>query len=1470
MTPMESPAPTIEQLAEEFLQRYRQGERPAVAEYTARHPELADDIRDVFAALMLVEEAGPQDIGKPSAFRGRVTADGKVPQQLGDYRIVREVGRGGMGVVYEAVQESLGRHVALKVLPYEASANPTYLERFTREARAAARLHHTNIVPVHDVGEHQGVHYYAMQFIQGQGLDEVLLELRRLRANKTARTVVASSAPDLDDSANAENKLADKRLASSIAQGVVSGRFSVPESEKTSQENGNGILAESGRSSPSKARSGLSTSADFQYYRSVARLGLQVAEALGYAHAQKVLHRDIKPSNLLLDFRGTVWVTDFGLAKEGGDDLTKTGDVVGTLRYLAPERFNGVSEARSDIYSLGLTLYEMLTLRPAFDEQDRGRLIRCISHYEPAPPRRFDRRIPRDLETIILKAIAKEPKKRYATAEELIEDLRRFLADRPILARRTSWQEHAWRWVRRNPGWAATLATVFGLLLLMAVGGLVLNLHLQKALTNARNAEQAKTDKVWESLLERAAAKRTSGRVGQRFESLEAIREAAQIRISPEMRHEAAAALILPDVKWADEWEAVMDDSGVIAFDADYQRCATMDRRGQLTISHRTDQGAEVVATIPAYGRPSFYRLWMSPDGQYVAYGHTARLSTALGLRVWRLTPNPSVALDDPAGVHESSLTFRADGQQVAVGHTDGFVSVWDLKSGLRRQHLKLAAAPHSLAFHPRDARLAAVCGNDVYIFDVDTGRELTVLHHDPEARSISGVAWHPDGRRLATGCYDRRIHMWDTETAREIMRPWEGHAQLGIAMFFNHRGDRLASHDWGDHVRLWDTSTGTLLLTIPGPLAIHFSQDDRFIGFQQVGNKIRLMGLASGSELQVLRRRQALPGEIIYAPVVNADGRLVAAPSYLPAASTKNWFNFFDPESGEELASINLPNSGDFLPVENRAYAQSDGWLTAGSVGILAWPCRYEEGEVKSNKLKVKSNKLESHSNHSPTLAHDTSLFIGPPRVVGPAPSRAGIAASENGKRVVWPHPKGAIVLDRNSPERQIPLQPHYDVRNCAISPDGRWVITASHWGDEEARWTNARVWDAETGRHITDLPLGGSTIPAFSPNGRWLATFSRGDGFRLWETGSWQERLRLPEAAFAFSADSRMLAVSDILGVIRLLETETGREIARLTGPEATGYEPACFTPDGTRLIATCSTHKALYAWDLRQLRARLKELDLDWDWPEFPEESGERRVQSQEQVRSQGSQIRSQGSGTRSQQAATSALPPLTPDPRPLTPGLKVTADAGFIRQRPFPDARQAIRSYTLALALLPLYPEAYLQRAWANRRLEDYDGALRDLENLLTLNPELVDCRGLFALLANNVSWHYVTTARGEGRGARLLPLAQKAVQLEPNNDMYRNTLGVVLYRLGKYQEAIDCLQQNVKSDGDSYAFDGFFLAMAYHHLGNGAKARDWFEKSNAWFQRRKDLSAVWSQELTGFRAEAAELLGVKEFASTPAR
>jgi serine/threonine protein kinase/Tfp pilus assembly protein PilF len=446
----------VEEVAEEFLARYRRGERPALTEYTDKYPALADQIRELFPALLAMEQFG--SVAAPATDSSGETPAGtaKMPEQLGEYRLLRELGRGGMGVVYEAVQESLGRHVALKVLPFHGLVKPTHLERFRREAKAAARLHHTNIVPVFGVGEHQGLHYYAMQFIQGQGLDAVLRELQQLRRG------TAPSSP---------------RLTIDMAQGLLTGRFAGPEAAPEPEPAPAAPPSARTDDTPPPGLSGtpteLTSPSEASYFRSVARLGVQVAEALAYAHRQGILHRDIKPSNLLLDRRGTVWVTDFGLAKpEGSDELTHPGDLVGTLRYMAPERLQGQSDPRSDVYSLGLTLYELATLRPAFADTDRARLIEQVRHDNPSPPRKLDRRIPHDLETIILKATDKELGRRYPTAAELAEDLRRFLADRPIEARRTPLVERTWRWCRRNPAVAALSSLALATLLagLAAVG----------------------------------------------------------------------------------------------------------------------------------------------------------------------------------------------------------------------------------------------------------------------------------------------------------------------------------------------------------------------------------------------------------------------------------------------------------------------------------------------------------------------------------------------------------------------------------------------------------------------------------------------------------------------------------------------------------------------------------------------------------------------------------------------------------------------------------------------------------------------------------------------------------------------------------------------------------------------------------------------------------------------------------------
>jgi serine/threonine-protein kinase len=395
----------------------------------------------------------PSDV-TGSFLDGRAQPD-CIPQRLGDFRILREIGRGGMGIVFEAEQESLGRHVALKVLPSHALLNPRHLQRFLREARAAARLHHTNIVPVFGVGEGDGLHYYVMQFITGSGLHEVIEELKRLKTACRPTAQLEAGASEVPT-----------RSIHQVAQGLLTGRFIATPVDGTTDAgapNGQPAAGRPGASAidvhpPSSILSGSGRS----FANSVARVGLQVAEALGYAHGQGVLHRDIKPSNLLLDVQGTVWVTDFGLAKAMADTdgLTQEGDVLGTLRYMAPERFRGQADARTDLHALGLTLYELLTLRPAFDEQDRDRLIHQVTSEVPPRPRSLNAEIPRDLETIVLKAMEHDPARRYQDAEELAEDLGRFLADQPIKARPVGVLERAWKWAQRKPAIASLLAAL--------------------------------------------------------------------------------------------------------------------------------------------------------------------------------------------------------------------------------------------------------------------------------------------------------------------------------------------------------------------------------------------------------------------------------------------------------------------------------------------------------------------------------------------------------------------------------------------------------------------------------------------------------------------------------------------------------------------------------------------------------------------------------------------------------------------------------------------------------------------------------------------------------------------------------------------------------------------------------------------------------------------------------------------------
>jgi serine/threonine protein kinase len=426
--------PRVLAALEEYLAALEAGTPPDRDAFLARHGALAGTLAVCLDGLNLIRAASPRlqptGRGDPPEVRG----------QIGDFRLLREVGRGGMGVVYEAEQLSLNRRVALKVLPFAATLDSRQRQRFLYEAQVAAQLHHPNIVPVYGVGCERGVHYYVMQFVEGQTLAAVIAELRQQRETRSERTPAPGPSTPLAAALSTERS----------ARGVA-------------------------------------------YFRTVARLGVQAAEALEHAHQAGIVHRDIKPANLILDGAGQLWVADFGLARGRSEQgLTLTGDIVGTLRYMSPEQAlakHGLVDHRGDVYALGVTLYELLTLTPAYPENDREELLQQIALGEPQAPRRLTPALPVELENIVLKAMAREPAGRYATAQDLADDLRRFLENRPIQATRPTVWERLTKWAVRHRTFVGAAGVVLILTTIVLLAGTLLVWHektkKEEALTDA-------------------------------------------------------------------------------------------------------------------------------------------------------------------------------------------------------------------------------------------------------------------------------------------------------------------------------------------------------------------------------------------------------------------------------------------------------------------------------------------------------------------------------------------------------------------------------------------------------------------------------------------------------------------------------------------------------------------------------------------------------------------------------------------------------------------------------------------------------------------------------------------------------------------------------------------------------------------------------------------------------------------------
>jgi serine/threonine protein kinase/WD40 repeat protein len=1172
----------LERLAEEFVERHRRGKRPTVADYAARFPNLAAEIHDLFPALVQIESLKPvagdlSDLLLPAS----ASTDGRMPERFGEYRILREVGQGGMGVVYEAEQESLGRHVALKVLPRQALLKPTYAERFRREAKAAAQLHHTNIVPVFGVGECDGTPYYVMQFIRGEGLDKVLGDLRRFQA--------ACGVPAWSTSAT------DGRVAHSLLTGHFATPAAMPGQESATSPT---------RSAPTavEAWHGSSTSSaggpERHYFRGVARVGLQVADALAHAHRQGILHRDIKPSNLLLDQHGTVWITDFGLAKaEGADDLTDPGDVVGTVRFMAPERFDGRSLPQGDVYGLGATLYELLTLRPAYADTDQMRLIDTVLHEPPMPPRKVNAHIPRDLETVVLKCLAKDPAERYASADVLADDLRRFLADRPILARRCNRREQIWRWCRRNPALAALGGSVLGLLVVIAVGGVVLSLLLHEALGQAQLAQIRAGDAEREARLREADAlvgqahgTRLSQRPGQRFEALAALSKAVEVgrdlgqppQWFDRLRNEAIAALALPDVHITHSWAGFPPGTWRADVSPDFELYARTTRQGACSVRRIADDAE--MAVLPALGEP--VNISFGPGSLLGIRGVISRR-----FQLWDLAQTEPVLRLDARDIIERPA-FHPNGPWMILTRRGNFMDVYTTATGTCKYHLDPPQCNPVLgnaALHPTEPVFAnwSYLSAVVLVRDLHTGAVLISL--TLPWRGLGQCTWSPDGHTLAVSDADNsQVHLYDFDIPSpglRLRRVLRGRSGGGLIVRFNPAGDRIITRGWGGVVDLFDPATGRLLFSTPPFPSLEHDN----IRFDPSGD--RLAAAVVGGQGEQIGTWSIADGREYRALVHDGPGRwsrdylipAVHPGGYLAAEGLKDGLALFELRTGSELAFVPIP-----MGVASAQFDGAGNLFTNGRAGFFRWPLRCDP--AKHGQLILgPPERLPFHCGDQQLGASRDGRVLAQPMFDG-----YGVAAQTGG----WVlHPSSA------QPRR---LEPGSKMCNAAVSPDGRWVAFAHHL-------ECVNVYEAATGRRVWQSPHDQHDWSRFSSDGRWLVT--ENDGSRAYRVGSWEPGPRLgPGRPLDISPDSRLVVLGQMDGVYRLVELETGREIACLEGPEHV-FAAAGFTPDGTRLVV--AAENGLRVWDLRLLRKELVRLHLDWDAPAYPEAVEEKPEQLQIKV-------------------------------------------------------------------------------------------------------------------------------------------------------------------------------------------------------------------------------------------------------------
>ncbi len=1129
----------LDLIYQEVLLREQHGERPHVDEYVRRFPYLTDELRVQFELDGAIQELQPlltSENGEPThrTDGGGLTAttrcptDAKHPEVplIEGYQVLHWVGQGGMAVVFKARHLKLNRPVAIKMLRDRYGATATDVRRFLTEAQAAARLQHPHIVQIYEVGKHQGRPFLAYEYLDGGTLAE--------RIN---------------------GQPFEPRLAA--------------------------ILAET------------------------------LARTLHFAHQHGVVHRDLKPGNILLqrisesdpqlpacptpgragDFGKTggtfngfqLKIADFGLAKvvEINGDLalhsaTKTGDILGTPAYMSPEQARGDTSqltAATDTYALGAILYELLTGRPPFVGVQPMEVLGQVISDEPVRPSHLVRRVPKDIQTICLKCLEKTPGRRYASAADLADDLARFLADQPIVARRTSAIERSWRWCRRHPVKTILATSTVTMLILVAAVSSVYSMLLGHQLTLTSNARtEERTAKVqalhqlWDSHLSRAEALRTSGQEGQRYDGLRAIDAARGLGKSIQftsgqtdrMRDATIASLAQPDMRILAEWPANLPqfvDS--LTTDAQQTIYAYRSEQDEIII-RRIGDGVEVARIS---GSAPGSRPMLSPDGNKLAILNDS-------CRILRLNaPTPELIFET---ARTGPWEFFPDGQRILGTDGDGNLVLVDLQDARVIKTYGPHLAVREIAVSPDSLRAAVLTTDSVQVIDLDTGRIRLQVDPPKGPERANHFAWHPNSQVVAIGIYSGDgVVLWDVESGTRLTSFFHEAGHLGFC--FGSTGELLLTHDtWNGRMLVWNVSSGEIELSKMNFTATGISPDSTG-GFRmlQYREDSRLATVAIDHPqiyhtLPLIHASSPVPSSFDLS--YSADGRLLAV-------AIGGDVQVFD--AAKLLPLNHLPMGAGHIRFDRDA-----SLLTLNELGLNRWRSKERDGEHMS------SNGPETQN-----------MTLGPPERIGDGRADCVFDVSRDGKHIAVPDGDGAVVWSVDSPDRQRPIGPHRDVRSLSISHDGRQLVTGGWEGGK------ACIWDIASGTLIHSIDEPNCCMVQFSPNGKWLVTNST--DVTIWHADTWTKMAKLDLRGHAvggvrvcFSADSSMLAVPDSTARIHLFNPVDGSEIATLTDPNRHIVSRMAFNPNGNQLaVLSGEAGGVVHIWDLLAIREELGQRDLIW---------------------------------------------------------------------------------------------------------------------------------------------------------------------------------------------------------------------------------------------------------------------------------